>query len=123
VVLFRAYAPFPALLPFLKLILEIVFCEDVHHLNCVKMAAFQFYHQSGKQREVRWVGNNCDVVSGQKFPGEKGIVRWCDDMIQEPVLLSRKFSAKYLQIFMQSPQNITAVSGIDFGPPGQILWE
>jgi hypothetical protein len=39
--------PFPALLPFLKCILD-VFCEDVQqlclsHLSCVKMAVFLFY--------------------------------------------------------------------------------
>jgi hypothetical protein len=57
---FRAYAPFPALLPFCKCILEVVFREGVQHslrfclkhLSCVKMAAFQFYLQSGKQRNV-----------------------------------------------------------------------
>jgi hypothetical protein len=51
VVPFRAYAPFPALLPFLKCILEDVFCEGVlhrlrfclDHLSCAKMA--------GKKRE------------------------------------------------------------------------
>jgi hypothetical protein len=31
VVPFRMYAPFPALLPFFKCILEIVFCEGVQH--------------------------------------------------------------------------------------------
>jgi hypothetical protein len=58
VVPFRAYVPFPALLPFLNCTLEVVFCEGVQHrlrfclehLNCVKMAAFQFYFQSGKQK-------------------------------------------------------------------------
>jgi hypothetical protein len=59
VVPFRAYAPFPALLPFLKCILDVVFREGIRHrlrfcldhLNCVKMAAFQFCLQSEKQRE------------------------------------------------------------------------
>jgi hypothetical protein len=48
IVPFRAYAPLPALLPFFKCILEVMFCEDVQdrmrfcldHLSCVKMAAF-----------------------------------------------------------------------------------
>jgi hypothetical protein len=43
-----------------KCILEVVFCESVQHrlrfcldhLSCVKMAAFQFYLQSGEQRKV-----------------------------------------------------------------------
>jgi hypothetical protein len=60
-VIFCAYAPLSALLPFLKCILEVVFCEDVqhrlricvNHLNCVKMAAFQFYLQSG-ETEKSW---------------------------------------------------------------------
>jgi hypothetical protein len=49
-----------------------VFCEGVQHrlrfyfdhLNCVKIAASQFYHQSAKQREVRWVGDDSHVVFG-----------------------------------------------------------
>jgi hypothetical protein len=67
---FRAYAPFPVLLPFLKCILEVMFCEGVQHrlrfcldhLNCVKMGVFQFYLQSEKQKKVRWVGDDSYVV-------------------------------------------------------------
>jgi hypothetical protein len=48
-------------LPFLKRILEAVFCEGVQHrlefcldyLNCIKMATFQFYLQLGKQKGHR----------------------------------------------------------------------
>jgi hypothetical protein len=62
-----------------------VFCEGVqHHLlfsldhfNRVKMAEFQFYLQSGKQRKVGWVGDDSHIVFGQKFPGEEGSVRQC----------------------------------------------
>jgi hypothetical protein len=44
------------------------------------MAGFQFYLQSGKQRKVEWVGEDSHVVSGKKFPGEKGSVRLsCDE--------------------------------------------
>jgi hypothetical protein len=58
VVLIRAYAPFPALLSFFKCILEVVFCGSIQRrlrfcfdqLSCVKMAAFQLYLQSGKQK-------------------------------------------------------------------------
>jgi hypothetical protein len=87
---FRAYAPFPALLLFLKCILEVVFCEGVqhrprfcldHHI-CVKMAAFQFYLQLGKQRKVGWVGDESHIVFGQIFPGEKGSVTWCVVVLQ-----------------------------------------
>jgi hypothetical protein len=35
------------------------------------MAAFQFYLQSGKQRKVRWMGEDNHVVRGKKFPSEK----------------------------------------------------
>jgi hypothetical protein len=64
VVPFQAYAPFPALAAFLKCILEVLFCEGVQHClqfsldhpSCVKMAAFQLYLQSGKQREEGWFG-------------------------------------------------------------------
>jgi hypothetical protein len=55
---FHAYTSFPALLPFFKWILTVLFFEDVQHrlrfcldhLSYVKMAAFQFYLQSGKQK-------------------------------------------------------------------------
>jgi hypothetical protein len=60
VLLFCTYAPFSAILPFLKCILEVVLCEGVQHrlrfcfdhLNSVKMTAFQFCLQSGKKRKV-----------------------------------------------------------------------
>jgi hypothetical protein len=57
---FHAHTPFSALLPFL---MHTGFCFD--YLNYVKMAAFQFYRQSGKQENVRWVGENSHVVFGQ----------------------------------------------------------
>jgi hypothetical protein len=62
VVPFRAYAPFPALLPFLNASWKSCW-EDVQHrlrfclshLNFVKMAMSQFYLHSGKLRKVGWV--------------------------------------------------------------------
>jgi hypothetical protein len=73
IVTFHAYTPFPALLTFFKRILEVVFCEGVQHcldhLSCVRMTAFQFFLQSGKQGNVGWVGDECHDVFGQKFPG------------------------------------------------------
>jgi hypothetical protein len=70
VVPYRVYAPFPALLPLLKCILEVVFCDGVQdrlrfcldNIICVKMAAFQFYFQSEKQRKLEWVGDDIRVV-------------------------------------------------------------
>jgi hypothetical protein len=67
-----------------------VFCEGVQeclwfcldHLNCVKIAAFQFYLQSGKQWKVGWVGNNSHVAFGLKFPGEKWSMTWCVAVMQ-----------------------------------------
>jgi hypothetical protein len=52
-----------------------MFCEGLQHrlrfyldhLNCVKIAAFQFYLQSGKQRKVGWEGDDNHVVFGLKF--------------------------------------------------------
>jgi hypothetical protein len=68
------------------------FCLD--HLNCVKMATFQVHLQSGKETKVGWVGIDSHVVFGQKFPGEKGSVRRCVVVMQQPVLLHPKFEAK-----------------------------
>jgi hypothetical protein len=39
------------------------------------MAAFQFYLQSGKQRNVGWAGDNSYNVFGKRFRGKKGSVR------------------------------------------------
>jgi hypothetical protein len=102
VVPFLAYAPFPTFLIFFKCILKFVFCEDVQHrlrfcldhLNCDKMAAFQFYVQSGQQRKVGWMEDKSHIVFGQKFPGKKGSVRRCIVVMQQPVLLSPKFGTK-----------------------------
>jgi hypothetical protein len=46
------------------------------------MAADQFYIQSGKQREVGWVGDGSHVVLVKKFPDEKGNVRRCVVVMQ-----------------------------------------
>jgi hypothetical protein len=58
------------------------------------MAAFQFYLQSRKQRKAGWVGGKSHVVFGQKFPGEKGSVRQCVVLVQQPFLSLPKFGAK-----------------------------
>jgi hypothetical protein len=55
-VAFRSYAPFPAILPLLKCVLDVVICEDVQHhrrfchdnLSYVKIAVTSI----GKQRKV-----------------------------------------------------------------------
>jgi hypothetical protein len=86
-----------------------MYCEGIQHrlrfclkhLNYVKMVAFKFYLQLGKQRKVEWVRDN-NQVFGEKFPGEKGSVRRCVVMMQQPVLLLPKFGAKSSHIFMQS---------------------
>jgi hypothetical protein len=74
------------------------FC--LQHFNCVKMAAFLFYIQSGEQRKVERVGNNSHVGSGKKFPGEKGIVKRCVVVMQQPVA---KVCDESSHIFTQSP--------------------
>jgi hypothetical protein len=53
---------------------------------CVKMVAFQFCIQLGKQKSSVG-GGDSNVVFGQKFPCEKGSVRWCAVM-QQAVFLS-----------------------------------
>jgi hypothetical protein len=44
------------------------FCYE--HLDCGKMAAFQFHLQSGKQIKVGWAGQDSHVAFGKKS-GEK----------------------------------------------------
>jgi hypothetical protein len=94
-----------------KSMLGVVFCEGVQHrlrfcldhLNCVKMAFFQFYFQSGKQRKVWLVGDGSHAVSSQKSPGEKGSVSLCVVVMHQPFLISSDFGGKSLHIFKQSP--------------------
>jgi hypothetical protein len=86
-----------------------MFCESVErhlcfidHLNCVKMVAFQFHLQSGNfdtfeviDAELQVALNtltehdfqNMSNIFRQIFPGEKGSVRWCIVVMQQPVLL------------------------------------
>jgi hypothetical protein len=81
VALFCAYAPFPALLPSFKCILEVTFCEVVQHrlqvcldhLNYAKIATFQFYFQSGKQRKVEWVVMTVMLFFIKNSPMEKEV--------------------------------------------------
>jgi hypothetical protein len=84
------YAQFPAFLLFLKSILETMSCKGlqhqlefhVRHLSCVKMAAFEFCLQSGKQmkvagcqaRQVGWLRDDM-FFFGKKFLDENGSVR------------------------------------------------
>jgi hypothetical protein len=63
------------------------------------MAAFQFYLQLGKEKSR--VGGGSHVVFGKKFPGEKGIVKQCVVVMQQPVILLSKFGAKSSHIFTQ----------------------
>jgi hypothetical protein len=74
---FSSHAPFPALLPFFKCVLEVAFCEAVLHRPrfCLKMVAFQFYLQwRGK---VWWVGDDSHVDFGNKKPLVKKEVSYC----------------------------------------------
>jgi hypothetical protein len=87
---FHAFAPFPALLPFFKCILEVVFCKGVQYrlwfcldlFNCVKMMAFLFYLQSGG-------------LQSNSFLVKNSLVRWCAFVIHQPVLLSPQFRVKF----------------------------
>jgi hypothetical protein len=81
VVPFRAYSPFLAHLPFLKCILEVLFCESVQHrlrfcldhFSYVKIAAFQFCLPSEKNEYVRRVGDVSHVVLVKNSPVKKEV--------------------------------------------------
>jgi hypothetical protein len=114
VVPFRVHAQFPARLPCLKCILEVGFCEGVQHrlrfclshLNCVKMASFKFYLQSGKQINVGWVGDDGHVVLGQKLPGENGRVRRCV-VVCNSQFFCRKSSLRRFRSFSRCSRKTT----------------
>jgi hypothetical protein len=75
VVLFSEYALFPAVLPFLKYILEIVFGEGVQHrllfclghLSCDKMTSFSFIIIVETEKS-KMGGHHGHVVFGNKNP-------------------------------------------------------
>jgi hypothetical protein len=96
------------------------FCSD--HLNCVKMADFQFHLQLEKQRNVGWVGDDSHVLCGQKFSGEKGSVRWCVIMMQQPVPLLTKFGGNSSHIFSHRKSHSSTQKWL-FDLPRQILDE
>jgi hypothetical protein len=53
------------------------------------------------------------LARGKKFPSEEGSVKWHAVMMQQPVLLSPDFGAKFSHISMHLPYNVTAVCRID----------
>jgi hypothetical protein len=89
--------------------MEVVFCEGLQHrmrfcldhLSCARMAVAQFIFNQ-ENRKLGLVGdyNHCFFV--KKFSGEKGSVRRCVVVMQQPVPLSPKFGAKSSHIFTQS---------------------
>jgi hypothetical protein len=109
-----------------------VFCEGVQHrlrfcldhIDCVKMAAFQFYLQSGKQRNVGWVGYVSHVVFGQKFPGDK---RKCEMVCCRVATASSSVAKVWGEVFANfHVVTINCYSSIWnwlFGLPGQIICE
>jgi hypothetical protein len=114
VVPFRPYAPFPAILPFLKFFLEVVFCKGVkpNIIRCTAPAAilppspescqsdgFSFLSSIGERQKSRVGENDGHVVFEQKFSGESESVRQCVVVMQQPVLI------KSLKQFWSFKQN------------------
>jgi hypothetical protein len=74
----RAYAPFPALLPFFKFVLEVMFCEGVQHrlrfcldhLSWAKVEAFLSSTGETKKSRVDEGRQSCCFFY-QTFLGEK----------------------------------------------------
>jgi hypothetical protein len=114
----------PRICAIFTLILEVVFRVGVqhclwfclNHLNCVKMAAIQFYLQLEKQRKVsgiqaRWVwlvADESHIVFAHSC--EKGSVRQCIVIMQQPVLLLPKSGTKSWHIFTWTSQKVTKMS-------------
>jgi hypothetical protein len=72
VVIFRAYAQFPALYPFYKCILNVVFCESASiTLIVAKWRLLSFVINWRKQKNICWMWDNSNIVFGQEFPGGK----------------------------------------------------
>jgi hypothetical protein len=95
-----------------------------HHIYswkniCIKMVAFQFYLQLGKQKSRMGLGwqSCCFLI---KNPSEKGSVRWCFVMMQQQVLLSSKFGMNFHIVAVKSYSSMLSWL---FGLPGRILCE
>jgi hypothetical protein len=69
------------------------------------------------------VGDEGHVVLGQKFACEKGSVRRCIVMIQQPVLLSPKFGAVFTHFHAIAIKLYSSIWNRLFGLPGWILCE
>jgi hypothetical protein len=100
-VTFRAYALLPPLLAFVKCTLEVVFCVFLRfcldQLNYVKMAALQFYLQSGKERKVGWFGTTVMLYL------VKTSLLKCEAVRCRNATASSFFMPKSSHIFTQSP--------------------
>jgi hypothetical protein len=110
IVPFRSYAPFQELLPLFKCILEV---SSVRYSPPAILPRLPQLCQNGglsigetkknqrdQVRGVGWVEDDSHIVFGQ-FLGEKRIMIWCVVEMQQPVLLTPKFRAKYSYIFTQ----------------------
>jgi hypothetical protein len=96
-------------------------CLD--HLNCVKMAAFQLYLQSEKQRKVAWVGNDSHLVFGKKNSLVKrevwgGALSWYNSQS-----LCHQSSGRSLRTFSRNLRSHSSIQNWLFGLPGRILCE
>jgi hypothetical protein len=109
-----------------------VFCEAVqhglrfclHHLNCVKMAAFQFYLQSGKQRKIGWVRDDSHVAFGKKilYWKRKFETVCCRDATASSFVA--KLCAKvFVHFHAVVVQCLSSMQNLLFGLPGPILCE
>jgi hypothetical protein len=67
----------------------------------------------GETEKRRLVRGRQSCCFSQKFPGEKGSVRRCVVVMQQPVLLSPKFGSKFSHIFTHSLYNVTVVCVIN----------
>jgi hypothetical protein len=120
VVPFCTYGPFPALLPLInaswRLCSVRVFdtvCNSVWITSSVsKWRPFSFILNWG-YRKVGWVGGDSHVVSGKKFPGEKGSVRLCVVMMQQAVLFVTKVWGEVFAHFHAITIKVIVVCRID----------
>jgi hypothetical protein len=58
--------------------------------SSVKISAFKFYLQSGKQEKVSWMGDASHLTFGHKLPGEEGSMIRCVVVMQQRLLFVAK---------------------------------
>jgi hypothetical protein len=120
VVAFRAYSPFPSLLPFLNTswkscsvgVLSTA-CDSATNISIVSKWRLFSLSSIGKTKKVGWEGDE-SCCCHQKFPDEKVNVRRYVVVMQQPVFFVAKVRGEVFTHFRAVAVKVTVVCGVDY---------